>query len=58
MIKKITPNENKHFKNIVTGDIYEGEIYLGIYDHESNYIEVSEKEYQEYLNKDALEENE
>lgn len=46
---KLIPNTNKHFKNINNGDIYEGVIYLGIYDNESNYIEVSEEEYQEYL---------
>ena len=48
-MRKITPIKNKHFKNIHTGDIYEGSIYLGIYDSESNYVEVSEEEYQEYL---------
>ena len=48
-MRKITPSLNKHFKNIHTGDIYECVIYLGIYDSESNYIEVSEEEYQEYL---------
>lgn len=48
-MRKITPSANKHFKNIHTGDIYEGVIYLGIYDSEFNYIEVSEEEYQEYL---------
>jgi hypothetical protein len=50
-MRKITPSTNKHFKNIYTGDIYEGVIYLGIYDSESNYVEVSEEEYQEYLKK-------
>ena len=44
-----------HLKNINTGDIYEGTIYLGIYDSASNYIEVSEEEYLEYLNKDLKE---
>lgn len=48
-MRKITPSANKHFKDTHTGDIYEGVIYLGIYDSESNYIEVSEEEYQEYL---------
>ena len=48
-MRKLTPSLNKHFKNIHTGDIHEGVIYLGIYDSESNYIEVSEEEYQEYL---------
>lgn len=48
-MRKIIPNINKHFKDIHTGDIYEGIVYLGIYDNEENYIEVSEEEYQEYL---------
>ena len=48
-MRKITPSLNKHFKNINTGDIYEGTIYLGIYDGPYNYVEVSEEEYQEYL---------
>jgi hypothetical protein len=48
-MRKITPSTNKHFKDIHTGDIYEGVIYLGIYDSADNYIEVSEEEYQEYL---------
>lgn len=48
-MKKLTPSKNKHLKNINTNDIYEGTIYLGIYDSEENYIEVSEEEYQEYL---------
>ena len=48
-MRKLTPSLNKHFKNIHTGDIYEGSIYLGIYDSEANYVEVSEEEYQEYL---------
>ena len=53
-MRTLTPRENKHFKNINTGDIYEGIIYLGIYDNESNYVEVSEEEYQEYLKSKEL----
>lgn len=49
MGKKITPSANMHFKDINTGNIYEGSIYLGIYDSPSNYVEVSEEEYQAYL---------
>lgn len=56
-MKKLIPNENKHFKNINTGDIHEGDIYLGIYDSESNYIEVSDEEYQEYLKVQELNNN-
>lgn len=48
-MNKLTPNYGKHLKNIITGDIYEGTIYLGIYDSASNYVEVTEEEYQEYL---------
>lgn len=50
-MRKLTPNLNKHFKDLRTGDIHEGVIYLGIYDSELNYVEVSEEEYQEYLKK-------
>ena len=59
-MRKLTPSLNKHFKNINTGDIYEGTIYLGIYDNASNYVEVSEEEYQAYLKKqqEAIEDNE
>lgn len=48
---KLTPRAKMHFKNIHTGDIHEGEIYLGIYDNTDNYVEVTEAEYQEYLKK-------
>lgn len=48
-MRKLIPSENKHFKDIKTGDIHEGTIYLGKYDTPYNYVEVSEKEYQEYL---------
>lgn len=56
-MRKITPSANKHFKDTHTGDIYEGVIYLGIYDSESNYIEVSENEYQEYLKAQEVTDN-
>lgn len=46
---KLIPSENKHLKDINTGDIAEGVIYLGIYDSSNNYVEVTEEEYQEYL---------
>ena len=51
-MNKLTPSENMHLKNINTGDIYEGAIYLGIYDSPDNYVEVTEEEYQEWLNRD------
>ena len=50
-------SSNKLFKDIHTGDIHESVIYLGIYDSESNYIEVSEEEYQEYLKAQELNNN-
>lgn len=55
-IRKLIPSANMHLKNINTGDIYEGAIYLGIYDNESNYVEVTEEEYQEFLNREIEEE--
>lgn len=48
-VRELKPSAGYHLKNIKTGDIYEGAIYLGIYDSASNYVEVSESEYQEYL---------
>lgn len=56
-MNKIIPSENKHFKNINTGNIYEGVVYLGIYDSADNYVEVDEEEYQEWLHREK-EENE
>ena len=45
----LTPSKGKHLKN-KEGQIFEGSIYLGCYDSKDNYVEVSEEEYQEYLN--------
>jgi hypothetical protein len=57
-MRKLTPSANMHFKNINTGDIYESDIYLGIYDSADNYVEVTEEEYQEYLAEKEREANE
>lgn len=57
-MRTMIPNKNKHFKNIKTNDIYEGTIYLGIYDSPDNYVEVTEEEYQEYLAKQEVIEDE
>ena len=54
-MNELKPSEGMHLKNIHTGDIYEGTIYLGIYDSPDNYIEVTEEEYQEWLNKNIEE---
>lgn len=51
-MRELKPSEGMHLKNIHTGDIYEGTIYLGIYDSPDNYVEVTEEEYQEWLNRD------
>lgn len=45
---KLTPAKGKHLKN-PEGMIFEGCAYLGCHDSKSNYSEVSEEEYQEYL---------
>lgn len=50
-LRKLVPSEGMHLKNINNGDIYEGTIYLGVYDDISNYEEVTEEVYQEYLSK-------
>ena len=49
ILTKLQPSENMHLKDIHTGDIYEGEIYLGKYDSANNYVEISQEEYQKYL---------
>ena len=48
-MRVLIPSANMHFKDKITGDIYEGNIYLGIYDSADNYVEVTEEEYQEWL---------
>jgi hypothetical protein len=53
---KLIPDENKHLKDIGSGEICEGAIYLGIYDSVENYTEVSEEEYQAYLNREVKDE--
>lgn len=53
VMRELKPSENMHLKDIHSGDIYEGTIYLGIYDSPENYVEVTEEEYQAYLNRDV-----
>lgn len=50
-LRKLVPSEGMHLKNTNNGDIYEGTIYLGVYDDKTNYEEVTEEAYQEYLAK-------
>lgn len=45
---QLTPSKGKHLKN-KEGQIFEGCIYLGIYDSKDNYTEVTEEEYQASL---------
>ena len=45
---KLTPAKDKHLKN-KEGQIFESTIWLGIYDSKDNYAEVSEEEYQKWL---------
>ena len=49
---KLIPSKGMHLKDIHSGDIAEGYVYLGIYDSLENYIEVTKEEYQEWLNRD------
>ena len=46
---KLIPTTGMHLKDINSGEIAEGYIFLGIYDSPNNYIEVTESEYQQYL---------
>lgn len=42
----VVPSENKHLKNISTGEVYEDEIYLAKSLKAEDFIEISEEEYQ------------
>jgi hypothetical protein len=43
---KLAPSEGKHLKCIATGEVYEGEIYLAKSLKTSDFVEISEEEYQ------------
>ena len=45
---KLVPANGKHLKN-KDGQIFEGAIWLGIYDSKDNYVEVAEEEYQKWM---------
>ncbi len=45
-VVKLAPSEGKHLKNVVTGEVYEGEIYLAKSLSASDFVEISEEEYQ------------
>lgn len=56
-IIKLTPSQGMHLKNILTNDIAEGIVYLGKLDSPSNYVEVTEEEYQTFLKQQEEEAN-
>lgn len=56
-IIKLTPTQGMHLKNILTNDIAEGIVYLGKLDSPSNYVEVTEEEYQTFLKQQEEEAN-
>ena len=45
-VVKLVPSEGKHLKNISTGEVYEGEIYLAKSLKAEDFIEIDEEEYQ------------
>lgn len=45
-VVKLVPSESKHLKNVVTGEVYEGEIYLAKSLKAEDFIEIDEEEYQ------------
>ena len=48
-IRQFFPDEGKHLKNLKTGEIYEGAIFPAVSLTEDDFSEVSEEEYQTYL---------
>lgn len=48
----IYPDESKHLKNVKNGEIYPGYIVPAKSLTESDFIEVSEEEYQAYISAD------
>ncbi|RHO48062.1 hypothetical protein DW115_06865 [Clostridium sp. AM09-51] len=55
-IVKLAPSEGKHLKNVVTGEVYEGEIYLAKSLKASDFIEIDDTEYQQAKIKSSVEE--
>ncbi len=45
-VVKLVPSEGQHLKNVVTGEVYESEIYLAKSLSASDFIEIDEEEYQ------------
>lgn len=55
-IVKLAPSEGKHLKNVKTNEVYEGEIYLAKSLKASDFVEISEEEYQQAKIKSSIEE--
>ncbi|MCI5656807.1 MAG: hypothetical protein SOT80_06495 [Candidatus Pseudoruminococcus sp.] len=55
-VVKLVPSESKHLKNVVTGEVYEGEIYLAKSLKAEDFIEISEEEYQKIKAESVVEE--
>ena len=53
---KLVPSEGKHLKNVSTGEVYEGEIYLAKSLSTSDFVEIDEAEYQQAKIKSSVEE--
>lgn len=41
-----------YFRRVETGEVYEGDLYLGKYDDPANYEEITEEEYLEAKNQE------
>lgn len=54
---KLAPSEGKHLKNVSTGEVYEGEIYIAKSLSASDFVEISEEEYQKIKAELVAEEN-
>ena len=61
-IKRTLTIENGYYKRVSTGECFQGnKLYLGRYDSENDYEEITKEEYDEYiiekLPKENMEEN-
>lgn len=43
-LRMLEPAFGKQLKNAITGDIYEGTVYLGKEDSEDNYVEIDKED--------------
>lgn len=54
-VVKLAPSKGKHLKNNLTGEVYEGEIYLAKSLNTSNFVEITDEEYAEIKEKESME---